>query len=204
MGRQTADFNYGDCTFLVKMAGGTDGMDAAFILAQGALPAIEQVLKDAKGLATMMSSDIRKSAEALLWTMPADTEAKVQSPGAEKDKGKSVLDMDTAALAPILQGLQRAMKSLPQEDRDQLRKLLLFNGAITVIHPDNVPGGSGRVSHVLDRALWDELFQGDPLGAWYVFGRIIWFNVGKSSPAIDAFRKRPTAGEKKNPSGSAT
>lgn len=193
MGRQVQEFEYGEYRFTVRQAGGSDGMDAFFLLGKGALGAFVEVVRDARALTQVLSKDFRRQAQDFLYEMAPDTEAEAKAPGAQRRGGLG--DMDVSALVPVLQGLQKLMASLPQEERAETRRLLLFNGGISVVHPDMRPNGTGKVTGTLTKELWDDLFEGDPLGAWYCFGRVIWANLGKSSPALAAFRKRAGTGK---------
>lgn len=190
MSRKVSEFDYGDFRFIVRQAMGTDGMDAFFLLAKGALPAFVELVRDAKGLTDMLAPEFRKQATAALGALGVD-----DAPTGEATGG--VLGLDVSVLTPLIRGAQKVLESLPREERVQLRELLLFNGGVTAIHPDMRPGTEGgKVTGTLTKPLWDELFAGDPLGAWVVFLRVVWLNVGKSSPALAAFRKRAGTGAK--------
>lgn len=189
MGRVTTEVEYGEMRFIVRQLGGTDGMDVLLLLAQGVVPALGELAKASGDLKKLLSPEFRAIAKGVL----------EGSVGEEEEGGaKSVLQLEVAHLSPVFGGLQKLLGALTQEQLGQLRAKALFSGSVQVIYPES--SGQKRTDN-LDKKLWDQLFQGDPLGAWWVLFLVLKANVGKSSPAIAALFRRGLAG---TPSSSGT
>ena len=163
MARPITEVEYGGLRFQVRVAGAVDGMDALLLLLKGFLPALGDLVA-------------RADASSLVHLVTAGKDA----------SGPPALDM--ASMQEMLAALTRVLAALTLEEQALLRRLLLFSGAIEVYHPDTKPGASGLVRDVLTQPLFNELLAGDPLGAWYVLGLVVYANMGKSSPALVALR----------------
>jgi hypothetical protein len=192
MGRSVEELKYGSFTFTVQKAGGVDSMDGFFLLAKGAIPAVEELIS--KGRELFESADVRKGAQAARAFMSGtDVAGTFQSPATGVVGGAEDKPGDLTALLPLLRAASKLLSTISAAERVELRRLYLFNGAIEVKYPKaggHVAEGVKPDCHKrqLTQEVWDDLFEGDPLGAWYVFLWVLRFNLGNSSPALAAFR----------------
>lgn len=188
---ETKEIKYGSYTFLVQKAGGVDGMDGLFLLAKGALPGFQDLVL--KGRDLFAREDVRAGAQAARSILEGkDVATGFQSPAPEVSGGTSARG-SLAGLLPVMQALSKVLDSVSREEREELRRLYLFNGLTEVMFPESyghAPEGQSvkRIKKTLTREVFDRLFEGDALGAWLLFLQVIGFNLGKSSPALAGLR----------------